>query len=118
VVRRDVSGLLVEPKNSTALAAALERLVVDPALRARLGAAGQARAHDYTWERVTKRLAEYYTEILERRGATGWRSTAARQSPHATPTQDPASDPRSELTVRTASAPSPIASEKNEAPAP
>ena len=38
----DVTGLLVPPGDPAPLAAALERLAVDPALRARLGAAGRA----------------------------------------------------------------------------
>ena len=37
------TGLLVPPEDAAALAAALERLIRDPALRARLGAAGRAR---------------------------------------------------------------------------
>ena len=39
-----VTGLLVPPASVAPLAAALDRLVADPALRARLGAAGRARA--------------------------------------------------------------------------
>ncbi len=38
------SGVLVPPRDPVALADALERLVADPALRARMGAAGRARA--------------------------------------------------------------------------
>ncbi len=38
------SGLLVPPRDPAALADALERLVADPVLRARMGAAGRARA--------------------------------------------------------------------------
>jgi glycosyltransferase involved in cell wall biosynthesis len=37
------TGLLVPPADPAALAAALERLIRDAALRARLGGAGQAR---------------------------------------------------------------------------
>jgi glycosyltransferase involved in cell wall biosynthesis len=38
------TGLLVPPGNPPALAAALQRLITDPALRARMGAAGRQRA--------------------------------------------------------------------------
>jgi colanic acid biosynthesis glycosyl transferase WcaI len=38
-------GLVVEPEDPTALARAVQQLAADPALRARLGAAGQAYAH-------------------------------------------------------------------------
>jgi glycosyltransferase involved in cell wall biosynthesis len=38
------TGLLVPPGNPPALAVALQRLIADPALRARMGAAGRLRA--------------------------------------------------------------------------
>ena len=40
----EVTGLLVPPRNPRTLAAALNRLVADPSLRLRQGAAGRARA--------------------------------------------------------------------------
>src|SRR6185312_5153733 len=42
-VLADVTGLLVPPGDAPALASALQRLAADPALRARMGAAGRER---------------------------------------------------------------------------
>ncbi len=67
VVRRDVTGLLVEPKDPDALCHALARLIDDPALRDRLGAAGAARARDHDWEHITREVVEVYEEVLSRR---------------------------------------------------
>ncbi|MCA9288985.1 MAG: glycosyltransferase family 4 protein, partial [Phycisphaerales bacterium] len=43
LIEHDATGLLVEPGDATALAAALERLIDDPTLRTRLAAAGRQR---------------------------------------------------------------------------
>ena len=43
LIRHEATGLLVPPRDPPALAAALERLIGDPELRARLGAAGHER---------------------------------------------------------------------------
>jgi phosphatidylinositol alpha-mannosyltransferase len=68
VVQRNAQGLLVEPRNHRALAAALYALAHDPEMRARLGAAGRQRALDYSWDRVTERVVDYYYEVRERVG--------------------------------------------------
>jgi len=67
VVQRNVSGLLVEPKDPDALAEALERLIVAPELRQSLGDAGARRAPEYDWQHVTKQLVEVYEEVIGKR---------------------------------------------------
>ena len=64
VVQRNVSGLLVEPRDADALAAALERLVREPALRTTLGAAGSVRAREFDWSYVTDQLLAFYAEVI------------------------------------------------------
>ncbi|MGH2428767.1 MAG: glycosyltransferase family 4 protein [Candidatus Limnocylindria bacterium] len=66
VIERNVQGILVEPRNPRALAAALYALARDPDLRHELGEAGRARAPEYSWERVTERIVDYYYEVRDR----------------------------------------------------
>src|SRR4029079_16059602 len=70
VVQRDVQGLLVEPRNHRALAAALYALSNDPDLRHRMGEAGRARAPEYSWDRVTEQLVDFYHDVREQALAT------------------------------------------------
>ncbi len=67
VVQRNVSGLLVEPRDPHAIAAALERLICDEGLRRSLGAAGARRAPEYDWSHVTEQLVEVYAEVIQGR---------------------------------------------------
>ncbi|MEP6808172.1 MAG: glycosyltransferase, partial [Chloroflexota bacterium] len=66
VVQRGVQGLLVEPRNHRALAAALYRLAGDPELRHRMGEEGRAKAPEYSWDRVTEQIVDFYHEIRQR----------------------------------------------------
>ncbi|WP_409330933.1 glycosyltransferase [Trujillonella humicola] len=66
VVRDGVTGLLVPPLDAAALAAALDRVVGDPELRARLAAGARARADEYAWPRLAGRVAAVYTRIRAR----------------------------------------------------
>jgi glycosyltransferase involved in cell wall biosynthesis len=63
-------GLLVDRDSPEALAAGLERLLADPALRARLAARGRARVEEHlSWRRVASATLDGYSEVLaERRG--------------------------------------------------
>jgi glycosyltransferase involved in cell wall biosynthesis len=59
VIRHDVNGLLCPPGDAAALAAALERLRCEPALRARLGRAARATVlGNHTWDAVAARVLE------------------------------------------------------------
>ncbi|HEU4671909.1 MAG TPA: glycosyltransferase family 4 protein [Candidatus Limnocylindrales bacterium] len=69
VVRRDEEALLVPPRDTKALAAALARVLADAALRARLAAAGERRAQDFSWERVTAKVDDYYGFVIRRLAA-------------------------------------------------
>ena len=66
VVERNVQGILVEPRNPRALAAALYALARDPDLRDEMGEAGRQRAPEFTWDRVTERIIDYYYETRQR----------------------------------------------------
>jgi Glycosyltransferase len=63
VVQRGVQGLLAEPRNPRALAAALYTLATDADLRHRLGDAGRQRAPEYSWDRVTEQIVDFYREV-------------------------------------------------------
>jgi alpha-maltose-1-phosphate synthase len=55
----------VDPENPCALAAAVRRLLADPALAARMGQAGRRRAQEvFSAQRMAERTAAMYEELL------------------------------------------------------
>lgn len=68
IIRHEADGLLVAPTDPAAWAAAIDHLLGDPALAARLGAAGRRRAReDFSLDRMLDRtLAVYHAVLAER----------------------------------------------------
>lgn len=64
IVHHGVNGLLVGPKDSTGLAAALIQLIQNPELRRRMGAAGRSRVEqEFGLDSVIRQTLEVYNEI-------------------------------------------------------
>jgi glycosyltransferase involved in cell wall biosynthesis len=65
VNQHEVNGLRVPPGDHAALAAALNRLLKDPAMRARLGAAGRRRLEDeFTATQMVEATLDVYADVL------------------------------------------------------
>ncbi|MGQ0601170.1 MAG: glycosyltransferase family 4 protein [Anaerolineales bacterium] len=64
VITSGENGLVVPPNNPQALAAALESLLRDHALRVRLGAAARRTAEAYSAERMAQRTFAVYERVL------------------------------------------------------
>jgi phosphatidylinositol alpha-mannosyltransferase len=71
VVRRDRDALLVPPHEPKRLAAAISRLIADDDLRARMAESGLQRAEEFSWERVTAKVEDYYGFVIRRLEAQG-----------------------------------------------
>jgi len=71
VVRRGREGLLVPPGKPKAIAAAIAQLLNDDELREEMAANGPARAEEFSWERVTAKVDDYYGFVIRRLAAQG-----------------------------------------------
>jgi D-inositol-3-phosphate glycosyltransferase len=60
------SGLLVPPDQPPALAARLERLLTDSALRERLQAGALQRAAASSWGAVAGQLCQLYADVIQK----------------------------------------------------
>jgi O-antigen biosynthesis alpha-1,2-mannosyltransferase len=58
------AAILVDPADTTALAAALEHLATDSSLRAELASRGLKRAAEFTWERAVADTWKLYATLL------------------------------------------------------
>jgi glycosyltransferase involved in cell wall biosynthesis len=65
-VRDGTTGLLVPPADPPSLAAALTRLIDDPVLRSRLGAAGREYvAEQYDWQENARQMERIYESMVD-----------------------------------------------------
>ncbi|MFF4816711.1 glycosyltransferase family 4 protein [Kitasatospora sp. NPDC001309] len=71
------TGLLVPPRDGTAVARAVAELAADPARRARYGQAGRAEVTARTWEAVGDLLLRHYAEVLAEHRGVGVAPSAA-----------------------------------------
>lgn len=67
VMTDEQEGLLVRPRDSDALAAAIIRLLRSPAAREEFGQRGMALARHYSWDNVAHRVLSYYERLLYER---------------------------------------------------
>lgn len=86
------AGLVVAPDDVAALGAAMERMALDPALRASLSKLGRERAASFTWERCVSGTIAAYRRAAGARPAT--------YHPHSHDPSDPASRRRTEPSGR------------------
>jgi phosphatidylinositol alpha-1,6-mannosyltransferase len=63
-VRHGQTGLLVDPTDPAAVADALARILLDPALAARLGQSGRVHARELAWPRVAGRVEDALLELI------------------------------------------------------
>jgi phosphatidylinositol alpha 1,6-mannosyltransferase len=63
------TGFLIDPADIEGYAAAIARIVAEPGLRDRLGAAGHAKAKRYVWDDINEKALDAYLELMAMRAA-------------------------------------------------
>jgi phosphatidylinositol alpha-mannosyltransferase len=69
VLQHGAQGLLVEPQDDQALAAAIVELMQHPEQRRAMGLRGRQHAQAYRWPKVARQVYDYYERLLDERGA-------------------------------------------------
>jgi glycosyltransferase involved in cell wall biosynthesis len=83
VIEDGVSGFLVEPGSVAELSQKMLDVLGDPALLAKVGAGAQRRVEDFSIDAMAARLAEYYTQLVQRRRrARGFAVSGALENEH------------------------------------
>ena len=65
VVAHERNGMLVSPRDPSAIAAALVNVIDNPELAGRLSNAGKLVAQDHRWQRVASEVEDYYQHCME-----------------------------------------------------
>lgn len=69
IIEHERNGILTEPRRHDNIAAAILRLLDDPPLRERLGAAARARVEkEFSWSVIAKKTLDVYSKVLAMRG--------------------------------------------------
>jgi phosphatidylinositol alpha-mannosyltransferase len=63
VVAHEEEGLLVPPRDATALADALVQLLGDADRRREMGRRGQEKASKFSWDRVSQQVLDLYRRV-------------------------------------------------------
>src|SRR6185503_20309524 len=71
VVRRGREALLVPPGKPKVIAGALATVLANDDLREAMGRSGLERAQEYSWERVTAKVEDYYGFVIRRLASQG-----------------------------------------------
>ena len=67
-VTHGVDGLLVDPRDTSALASAIDQVLTDEALAQDLSEAGKQSVQQYTWDRVVDDYLAIYDAVAPGRG--------------------------------------------------
>lgn len=71
VLTHNKEGLLFPPKDSKKLSEALAKVIEDKELRRKMGEEGKRTAEKYSWEKVAKRVNNYYLEVYGKKQNIG-----------------------------------------------
>jgi glycogen(starch) synthase len=63
IVRHEREGLVADPFDPAAYGAAIDRLLADRELAARLAAAGRERVNDFSWAKIADQYTALYREL-------------------------------------------------------